>query len=34
LLQAHGNVLPLHLLYTRLNPSVELRDSAALRLAE
>jgi tRNA 2-thiocytidine biosynthesis protein TtcA len=34
MLTALGNVMPRHLLDTRLNPSGELRDSAALRLAE
>jgi tRNA 2-thiocytidine biosynthesis protein TtcA len=34
MLKALGNVMPRHLLDTRLNPSGELRDSAALRLAE
>src|SRR5215204_2041318 len=34
MLQALGNVMPRHLLDTRLNPSGELRDSAALRLEE
>jgi tRNA 2-thiocytidine biosynthesis protein TtcA len=32
MLKALGNVMPRHLLDTRLNPSGELRDSAALRL--
>ena len=32
--KALRNVMPRHLLDTRLNPSGELRDSAALRLAE
>lgn len=32
--KALGNVMPRHLLDTRLNPSGELRDSAALRLEE
>jgi tRNA(Ile)-lysidine synthase TilS/MesJ len=31
MLKALGNVMPRHLLDTRLNPSGELRDSAALR---
>ena len=34
MLKALGNVMPRHLLDTRLNPSRELRDSAALRLEE
>src|SRR5215204_3021290 len=34
MLKALGNVMPRHLLDTRLNPSGELRDSAALRLEE
>jgi tRNA 2-thiocytidine biosynthesis protein TtcA len=34
MLKALGNVMPRHLLDTRLNPSGELRDSAALRLAD
>jgi tRNA 2-thiocytidine biosynthesis protein TtcA len=34
MLKALGNVMPRHLLDTRLNPSGELRDSAALRAAE
>jgi tRNA 2-thiocytidine biosynthesis protein TtcA len=34
MLKALGNVMPRHLLDTRLNPSGELRDSAALRLDE
>jgi tRNA 2-thiocytidine biosynthesis protein TtcA len=34
MLNALGNVMPRHLLDTRLNPSGELRDSAALRLAD
>jgi tRNA 2-thiocytidine biosynthesis protein TtcA len=34
MLKALANVAPRHLLDTRLNPSGELRDSAALRLAE
>ena len=32
MLKALGNVMPRHLLDTRLNPSGELRDSVALRL--
>jgi tRNA 2-thiocytidine biosynthesis protein TtcA len=32
MIKALGNVMPRHLLDTRLNPSRELRDSAALRL--
>ena len=34
MLKALGNIKPRHLLDTRLNPSGELRDSAALRLEE
>ena len=34
MLKALGNVMPRHLLDTRLNPSGELRDSAALRMDE
>jgi tRNA 2-thiocytidine biosynthesis protein TtcA len=34
MLKALGNVMPRHLLDTRLNPSGELRDSVALRLDE
>jgi tRNA 2-thiocytidine biosynthesis protein TtcA len=34
MLKALGNIMPRHLLDTRLNPSGELRDSAALRLEE
>ena len=34
MLKALGNVMPRHLLDRRLNPSGELRDSAAVRLAE
>jgi tRNA 2-thiocytidine biosynthesis protein TtcA len=34
MLKALGNVMPRHLLDTRLNPSRELRDSVALRLEE
>jgi hypothetical protein len=34
MLKALGNVMPRHLLDTRLNPSGELRDSVALRLSE
>src|SRR5258705_5150511 len=34
MLKALGNVMPRHLLDRRLNPSGELRDSAALRLAD
>jgi tRNA 2-thiocytidine biosynthesis protein TtcA len=34
MLKALRNVMPRHLLDTRLNPSGELRDSAALRLEE
>ena len=34
MLKALGNVMPRHLLDTRLNPSGELRDSAALRMEE
>ena len=34
MLKALGNVMPRHLLDTRLNPSGELRDSAAQRLAD
>src|SRR5258705_4284696 len=34
MLKALGNVMPRHLLDMRLNPSGELRDSAALRLAD
>jgi hypothetical protein len=34
MLKALGNVMPRHLLDTRLNPSGELRDGAALRLEE
>jgi tRNA 2-thiocytidine biosynthesis protein TtcA len=34
MLRALGNVMPRHLLDTRLNPSGELRDSVALRLDE
>ena len=34
MLKALGNVMPRHLLDVRLNPSGELRDSAALRLEE
>jgi tRNA 2-thiocytidine biosynthesis protein TtcA len=34
MLKALGNVMPRHLLDTRLNPSGELRDSAALRLED
>jgi tRNA 2-thiocytidine biosynthesis protein TtcA len=34
MMKALGNVMPRHLLDTRLNPSGELRDSAALRLAD
>ncbi len=34
MLKALGNVMPRHLLDTRLNPSGELRDSAALRMAD
>jgi tRNA 2-thiocytidine biosynthesis protein TtcA len=34
MLKALGNVMPRHLLDTRLNPSGELRDSVALRLEE
>jgi tRNA 2-thiocytidine biosynthesis protein TtcA len=34
MLRALGNVMPRHLLDTRLNPSGELRDDAALRLAD
>jgi tRNA 2-thiocytidine biosynthesis protein TtcA len=34
MLKSLGNVMPRHLLDTRLNPSGELRDSAALRLAD
>jgi hypothetical protein len=34
MLKALGNVMPRHLLDLRLNPSGELRDSAALRLEE
>ena len=34
MLKALGNVMPRHLLDTRLNPSGELRDNAALRLAD
>ena len=34
MLKALGNVMPRHLLDTRLNPSGELRDSAAVRLDE
>jgi tRNA 2-thiocytidine biosynthesis protein TtcA len=34
MLKALGNVMPRHLLDTRLNPSGELRDSVALRAAE
>src|SRR6267142_1703302 len=34
MLKALGNVMPRHLLDVRLNPSGELRDSAALRLAD
>jgi tRNA(Ile)-lysidine synthase TilS/MesJ len=34
MLKALRNVMPRHLLDTRLNPSGELRDSAALRLDE
>src|SRR5262245_48758458 len=34
MLKALGNVMPRHLLDSRINPSGELRDSAALRLAE
>ena len=34
MIKALGNVMPRHLLDTRLNPSGELRDSAALRLEE
>ena len=34
MLKALGNVMPRHLLDTRLNPSGELRDSAALRLEQ
>jgi tRNA 2-thiocytidine biosynthesis protein TtcA len=34
MLKALGNVMPRHLLDTRLNPSGELRDSAALRVDE
>jgi tRNA 2-thiocytidine biosynthesis protein TtcA len=34
MLKALANVMPRHLLDTRLNPSGELRDSAALRLAD
>jgi hypothetical protein len=34
MLKALGNVAPRHLLDTRLNPSRELRDSVAARLAD
>ena len=34
MLKALGNVMPRHLLDVRLNPSGELRDTAALRLAD
>ena len=34
MLKALGNVMPRHLLDTRLNPGGELRDSVALRLAD
>ena len=34
MLKALGNVMPRHLLDTRLNPSGELRDSIALRLED
>jgi tRNA 2-thiocytidine biosynthesis protein TtcA len=34
MLKALGNVMPRHLLDTRLNPSGELRDSVSLRLAD
>jgi hypothetical protein len=34
MLKALGNVMPRHLLDTRLNPSGELRDSVAQRLEE
>jgi hypothetical protein len=34
MLKALGNVMPRHLLDTRLNPSGELRDSVALRLED
>ena len=34
MMKALGNVMPRHLLDTRLNPSGELRDSVALRLDE
>jgi tRNA(Ile)-lysidine synthase TilS/MesJ len=34
MIRALGNVMPRHLLDRRLNPSGELRDSVALRLAE
>src|SRR5919198_6109815 len=34
MMKALGNVMPRHLLDTRLNPSGELRDSAAFRLAD
>jgi hypothetical protein len=34
MLKALGNVMPRHLLDTRLNPSGELRDSIAVRLDE
>src|ERR671935_1850464 len=34
MMKALGNVMPRHLLDTRLNPSGELRDNAALRLAD
>jgi tRNA 2-thiocytidine biosynthesis protein TtcA len=34
MLKALANIMPRHLLDTRLNPSGELRDSAALRLAD
>jgi hypothetical protein len=34
MLKALSNVMPRHLLDTRLNPSGELRDSVALRLED
>ena len=34
MLKALANVMPRHLLDTRLNPSGELRDSVALRLED
>jgi hypothetical protein len=34
MLKALGNVMPRHLLDLRLNPSGELRDSVAARLAD